>query len=46
MEYMRERMTNVQYKDKNKNKKIQKLRKIRGQKNSDIKVESSKDMKS
>ena len=46
MEYMRERMTNVQYEDKNINKKIQKLRKIKGQKNSDIKVESSRDMKS
>ena len=39
-------MTNVQYEYKNINKKIQKLRKIKGQKNSDIKVESSRDMKS
>ena len=46
MEYVRKRMTNVQYEDKNKNKKIQKLRKIKGQKNSDIKVESSRDTKS
>ena len=46
MEYMRERMTNVQYEDKNINKKTQKLKKIKGQKNSDIKVESSRDMKS
>ena len=43
---MRERMTNVLYEDKNKNKKIQKLRKIKGQKNSDLKVESGRDMKS
>ena len=39
-------MTNVQYEDKNINKKTQKLKKIKGQKNSDIKVESSRDMKS
>ena len=42
---MRERMTNLQYEDKNKKRK-KKKRKIKGQKKNDIKLESSGDMKS
>ena len=41
---MRDVMTNLQYKDKN--RKSKKLRKINAQKNSDIMVESSGGMKS
>ena len=44
MHGMKERMTNLQYEDEN--KKSKKQRKIKGQKNNDIKLENSKDLKS